>query len=576
MPHDQQHKMEIERAKNLLKQRKAILSLPPEEALDRILDAKHPAALVQSFSEEDFYFLIHDIGPEDAVPLLPLASLRQWEYLVDMEVWRRDRVHIKSITRWLDLLLHSDPGRLAKWLVDEQPDFFEFYLFKNIEVVEREHDQDPGDLGKGFITFDDVHYFRFITNPFDPEMDVKDAEDRNEVLLKLLGHIAEMDHIKFQQLLLESAAVIPAESEEEIYRMRNVRLAEKGFLPFDEAVGVYQPLSARDLEHQGKKYFVNDGRQTQYLPAPLYPSGMLSADNPFTDALSVIDSEEILQQLQTEFAGLANQIIAADQKPMQSKEALTGVVKKACGYLSIGLRELSKKKQKADAGRNAALIQAHPLSRIFRVGYGLALKLKWRAERWRTRCWFVEKKLPLRFWDEHWMGVLGGLFVKTPLFFDNYITGDLYREFISFEDIEKTEDALNDVIAFDDLLSLIPVDIDSISSGVFLTYKNLILTLWAGYYLGLPDAFGCLKVDQFIRFFDDLWVESQKPRRIKRSMKESFLKWICEKTDLDPSEVSDRVGKTLEAIFEEMESELGSVAPKDLDTRYIHLFLLEI
>jgi len=33
------------------------------------------------------------------------------------------------------------------------------------------------------------------------------------------------------------------------------------------------------------------------------------------------------------------------------------------------------------------------------------------------------------------MGVLGGILLKKPLFYDNYKTGVLYREFTSAEDV---------------------------------------------------------------------------------------------------------------------------------------------
>ena len=71
-----QHNQAIQRAENLLRKRKEILATPPGSAVDRILEAEHPPALVQSFTEEDFYFLIHDIGPEDSLPLLSMASRR--------------------------------------------------------------------------------------------------------------------------------------------------------------------------------------------------------------------------------------------------------------------------------------------------------------------------------------------------------------------------------------------------------------------------------------------------------------------------------------------------------------------
>ena len=59
-----------ERARELQKKRSAIRALPPEQALGRILSDPQPAALVHSFPESDFYLLVHDIGPEDALPLL--------------------------------------------------------------------------------------------------------------------------------------------------------------------------------------------------------------------------------------------------------------------------------------------------------------------------------------------------------------------------------------------------------------------------------------------------------------------------------------------------------------------------
>ena len=80
---------EINRAIVLKKERIEILSLAPEAALDRILDYQQPAALVHSFPEEDLYFLIHDIGVEDALPLLSLASHRQLDFILDQEYGKR-------------------------------------------------------------------------------------------------------------------------------------------------------------------------------------------------------------------------------------------------------------------------------------------------------------------------------------------------------------------------------------------------------------------------------------------------------------------------------------------------------
>jgi hypothetical protein len=84
-----------------------------------------------------------------------------------------------------------------------------------------------------------------------------------------------------------------------------------------------------------------------------------------------------------------------------------------------------------------------------------------------------------------------------------------------------------------------------------------------------------LTLDEFRVFYNDLWTSETKPRKIRLPMKESFLDWLSVQTGLDPNEIIHRVGQTLENLFKEIEKEYEYVPEKDLDSRYIHLFLLE-
>ncbi|MFV9646419.1 MAG: DUF6178 family protein, partial [Desulfobacterales bacterium] len=449
----------------------------------------------------------------------------------------------------------------------------------NVEVVIREHDQDPSDLGKGFFTLDDTFYIRFVAYPFEEKSDGDFQKIRNKFLKNFIHRLAAYDLITYQNVLLESSSVIPAELEEEDYRMRNVRLAEKGFLPFDEAISIYQPLRPQDIDRLGEKHIPVDSRPNEHLPVPVYTTRMLQEHNLFTDSLQTIDAEGVLLQIQAEFAGLANQIIAADQKNIRNRDELRGVVKKACEYISIGLERLTGADKTLDANQSAALIQKYMLSHLFKVGYTLALELKWKAEKWRSKSWFAKNGLPLSFWDEEWLGVLGGLLIKKPLFYDNYkTTSSLYREFSSIEDIRKAEKVLNEIIAFDDLLSLMTIKFETTGDRA-ITYKNLMLTLWARHYLGLSEGLAPLSLDELKTFFDDLLIIPQKSpkdkqRKISISTKESFLSWVSEKTGLNIYEITQRLGQTLENLFNAIESEYGSVAKKDLDPRHIYLFLV--
>jgi hypothetical protein len=579
MVKNQQDLKPLERALQLQEKRREIMELSPQKALDRILDDPQPAALVHSFPEQDFYMLINEIGPEDSLPLLSLATNKQWEHIVDLEAWQKDHIQLKMVTRWLSLLQQADPQRFIKWFLEEQLEFVEFYLFKNLEVRIREHDQDPSEFGDEYFTLDQMYYLKFIDVATESESEKLTDKQRRAFLTQFAQSLASLDHHIYQNVLLEAAHIIPAETEEDCYRLRSVRLAEKGFLPFDEAVSIYKPIKPRDLEKESAKFVPRSLDQISSLPAPISPLREMKQDNHFTRALQKIEPANLLQQIQTEFANLCNQIIVADNRSIGERDQLREIVQKACGYVSIGLERLAKDK-KVDPAGAAALITRFALQQIFRVGFGRTLEMKWRAEKWLSKCWFAQAGLRLTFWGEQWLGIVGGLLIKKPLFYDNYRTGVLYRDFASLEDIRTTEAVFDQIVAVDDLLALMNIKMDPPAKYSFLTYKNLLLTLWARHYLGLKQKkLKPLAVKHFLPFFEELLpgpadLDFGQRRKIPLEMKTAFLSWLAAETGLKDYEITERLGQTFEELFKEIESEYDRVAPEKIDPRFVDLFLL--
>ena len=576
-PNDQSTLARIQRLKQA---RHDILSLPAEDTLDKVLAASQPAALVHSFKEEDLYLLLQDIGPESALPLLGLASDKQWEYILDLEAWDKDRLSPAALTRWLSLLFQADPRRLVKWGLEKKADLLQYYLFKNLEIRIRETDQLASDFSGDFFTEDDTFYVRLIDPPTDQDEDQTVREQRQLFLTSLIRRLSQYDHVAYQNLLIESNAILPAETEEEAYRLRNVRLAEKGFLPFDEAVGVYQPLKISEFETGPPKYIPAVTDDTASPSSALYPVKLLPDDNRFTKALQRIDVEIILEQIQSEFAGLCNQVIAADHHKITNKEDLGQIVRKVCGFINLGLAKLSQANASSDAGYWASQIKRLPLIRFFRLGYGMVLDLKWQAEKWHDRSWFAAHGLPLSFWGEQWLGVLGGLLLKKPLFFDNYRDGKLYRNFATFEDIQSTEQNLEQIMAVDTLLRVMDLKPGPLAGHRFITYKNLVLTVWARDYLGLSPEPEALSMRQLRDMFSALFIKdpdqtSQPAFKINPGMRPALLTWLSARTGLPGDEISERVGVSLEALFTEVENEYGQIAPQNLDPRYILHFILK-
>jgi hypothetical protein len=158
------------------------------------------------------------------------------------------------------------------------------------------------------------------------------------------------------------------------------------------------------------------------------------------------------------------------------------------------------------------------------------------------------------------------------------VGGVLYREFASLEDIQETESRLSHVIDFDDLLSLMNVEISPRQNEGLVTYEKVLLTLWANHHLnieGNQKSPQPLTMDQFRRFFDELWVPDTEPRKITDTMRELFLGWLEISSGLAADDISERMAPALERLFVHIESELGRVQQKDLDPRFISMFILK-
>jgi len=581
-----QQRKHLKRVNALYQERKRILALPAQQARDAILEHPQPHALVHSFAEEDLFFLVHDIGPEDALELIALASSRQWEYLLDIESWTKDRLNIPALTQWLDLLLTADPRRFVDWATSQNPELIEYYLFQTIEVIIREHDQDPSDFGDGFMTYDDVFYVRLPDDDYGRPAPPGEKEKQKEFLSRFLHHLAEQDHVLYQQTLFQAAAVMPGESEEEAFRLRNVRLAEKGFLPFYEAVGVYQPVRPDQLKKR-EKILRSHTPADQMVPVPVHHSTMMDGTSIFSQALSRITVEEILHQLQIEFAGVCNQLIAADGQPVRNRQDLEVIVKKACGFISIGLERLSGEAPKAKGDRTVQFIKTYPLVDLFRTGYGLVADLRVQAKKWQQNAWYAGHHLPLNFWGEQITGVIGGLLIPRPRFYNNYIDGVLYREFETLADIGLIQNILNEAVNCDGLLSTMKINTDNFPKDRLVTCQNLLMTRWARKSLGLPDVFAPIPLDLFKPFLDGLW-ETKKDKtgknkagkdkneqpKIRESKKADFLNWLSSETGRSEQNLSQTLGLFLERLFDETAGALGGVSSDTIDPRFVQIFLL--
>ena len=539
-----------------------LLPLMGNQALNKILDHDNPAQLVQNMTRVDLFWLIKKIGENDSLPLLRLASLDQWQYILDMELWNRDRIDLGETIKWLDMLQKADPDRLARWLLNEEGNLqAHFYFYHTLEVKIREDDDfEPPD---GFITFDNLFYIRILDR------------DHEETIEQVLRTMAGQNYNLYQALLLGLAGVIPSEAEEEMYRQRGVRLAEDGYLPFEEAISVYSYQNADLLKKDGSEYRL-------YLPndiharalVPVIPFLHARGDNMFVKSLSQISDNLLLDRLRLEFAGLCNQIFSADGVRFEGLEVLVNISRKSAGYINMGLERLSG----GDIETAEDYIKNNPLISIFRVGFGLSLELKWETERWFTRSWFFRQGLNPFFWGEEWGGILKGVLEKRPLFFSGLREGREYRPFESLSELEKCRDVIHRLISLDRLFERIsteyPLDTEMLKDPLLNLYP-LLFSFYARRQLNLGQGFLPLSLEQTREFFRVVRGEEKAPPFRMPGFKDIFIgEFMSYETTADPDQIG-LLKDILSRIWEEFSEEYAMVEESDLDVRFTKFIMIE-
>lgn len=566
----------------LAETRGEIMAMEPSKALDAILGSRSPATLVQSFSDQDLYFMMHQVGVDDFLPVLSMASSEQWEYFLDVDVWRGDRIDPEEMTRTLDILFRADPERLMRWLVSEKPDFLENWLFSNMEIRVREHDEDPSSFPDGFQTIDDIFYFRFPDRASTSEEAGDDLDGEGnarqemagDLIEKMIDTVAGMDLSVLHGMLLETCSVIPAEIEEEQYRLRNVRLAEKGFLPFHEAVGIYQPVRPGAVRKRPESYRVRTVFGTELPMPPVFPREMLKNDSLFAASLSMIDNEALLLNLQAEFASLINRLVSTEKTVLRDRADLETIIRKGCSYLSLGIEAIHGRDRVCLPGHGATIVGDVLLEDIFRVASGIVLEMKKQAVDWHRSSWIEENSLPLSFLGEYWLGTLGGLLLNRPLFFDNYETGVMYRPFGSLEDVSRASENLVLIMEVDQVIRHLDADITTFSHGI-LTWKSLVLTLWARDRLGMAAVLEPIEADRFKDFVGELFSGDGDKRSIQPDRRDDLRSWLTRDTDLDKASLSRGFDRVVDSLFDELEDELGSVSLANLEPGLITHFLVK-
>ncbi len=513
---------------------------------------------VQSLPPDDFFWLIKRIGADDALAVLQKASTEQWQYLLDLEIWAKDVLDAQKTMAWIDRLRRADAARLAAWAFEEQSALVSLALLRKTEIIFKEEEEE-GDVPPGYFTLDGSFYIK--------------TWDSSEVQLveDFLRVLAGTDYSSCRALLLQLASVSPAETEEELYRMRSGRLAEQGFAPFEEALEVYAPLDVNALQTEAKPLL--PGALVEAEKKNLVPSASLSGIKNFellNDAMGMITDPLEADRVRLEFAALCNKLIAADAfSCIDDYENLLRMGRQAAGYLNIVTEMLCGGKPR----KAAELLRDHSLATIFRVGFGFALKLQWRARRWLEQNWSAQIGKGPDFWGTPWSDALAGLLFPRPLYFERSRPDREYRHFESVEELRETEALLDQAEALDRMLARLEASASATNNCE--KFYPLLFNRWARHLLDLEPSFAPLSRAQAIEFFSILRRgETSVPYTMERYRGVFLNEFLQGAAGLD-AKTTLSLRAALNEIWQVFCREYENIRSADLDARWSPYLLIE-
>lgn len=346
-----------------------LAQLPPRELWQLVFLARNPTGLVRALPRSTFFTLFHEVGPADAVELLPLATPSQVEFCLDLECWRRGELSTARVDEWIHRLREAGPRTLARHLAQLDFELLAAMFVGRMRVIKRHEDVDPVELDDpSLTTLDDLFYFSF-----EEDVDANVALELTETLKVLRQRTPELAIDLLESLRQD----LPSEVAEEARRLRDGRLADEGLPDLERALTVLARLEPAQFDPERHRKLDPQAVGESTGGADLVP--VVSAEGSFLVAALGALEAGVRAGVERELAFLTNAVLVATVHDFADLGEVRRQAVQAVSCLGLGLERLTS----GDVASAPTLLRTVRLEAIHRVGRTLVTDLVARVSRLR-------------------------------------------------------------------------------------------------------------------------------------------------------------------------------------------------
>lgn len=538
---------------------------------DLIMLSQDAEALVKELPEPEFWITVKQSGDEDSLELLGMARPEQIQHIFDLEWWHHDRLDTLAVVYWLNLLSYAGPDVPVKWFQQADEELLVSAFGKFFRVYKTDPDNEGAEPWRDFQnlwSLDNVYYLHFYEPKTAPALE------------RVLEQIRAEEDMRYYGLLEYIEGSLPLEAESEAFLFRTARLADYGFVPFEEAIEVYAPLSDAELSRLEKEAEESAAPPPGRGPVPEYPLALAEPPELFASALREIADRVRRETLAMETGGLVNRLLIADGMDLNRIESVKNVLHKAYLYIEMGLQRWSG----GEPSRAARLLYSQNIINIFRAGFTEVLLLARRSNRLLEKGWMSRTDYTRELLGED-AAVIGGLALERPKQYQGTDSegAPVYREFSSFEEVDKARQTLLLAEAVGSLLfeslGLTDQDIGFLKqyyTGHELSFSTVFITAVCRVLAGGELVFAPLS-EKDARVALEIAMTREVPRKVHEDVRSDLLERV-EKVLSDSEEAGEvwraKAREFADFALSRLEQEAGRLRLSDIDPRFLQCMVV--
>jgi hypothetical protein len=555
LPEDPEEAKKIFNTLPAEQQLEIVLKTRGKERIHTLFLSEHAEELVQRLPELEVFLTIKEVGEKDSLDLISLTTAEQFQYLLDLEFWKKDELNPSKILHWMELLLESGEERVIQFIQTSESEFIGLLLKKFLKVTTADGDPiETSDRIPAF-TLDQYYFIHF-----------KEKAARS-VFIPFLQILYRIDEEGYRRLMESLIVELDSEMEEIGYRLRNARMTDYGFPDFEEALEIYRFLNPDSLIPERGPSVNRIPGGTEKISPPFYLT-FRTEGSFLSSVLSRIDDPQEQNRIKIELAALSNKAMVAEPIDLFEIDEMKKVTQKVFHYLNLGLQYVSGEEEV----KAREVLQSFPLQKIFQCGVGATLLLRSKAESILKEPWFSGNRENLNFLDPPHLEKFEGVLRKRPVFYRHGIPED----FKNLQDFRETKTLLEMVETVTRFLGekfhVYPKRLKELDQEV--TLSAIFLTAWANQTLKGTSQFEPIERGQLKNLFSLIFKKDEQGKGvIKMEIRNRLKNALCSLEADENRRIHLLAFKDF--CLDLFEEEFGRIRPEEeIDPRFIKGLLI--